>query len=429
MTKIVPKSVSKINIEPENTYSDFSNIGRKLYSDAGCVTNITYSGSGYSENIGLNWDSQYRLTAVSTNGSECERNGYDALGRRAWNWNGTTTNYMVYDGAHVLAEVDSTGGLRRAYTYGPGIDNWLAMTCYTGATAKTYFYLTDHQGTVHAVADESGSIVESYRFDSWGRVLGVYSGSGTPLTESAIGNRILWQGREYSWSIGIYNLRARWYDPVTGRWLSNDPSGLEGGLNQYCFAYNCPVLLNDPDGENPVVIAAVVLAGILIISNPDTVYAPAPADETPATTPGSVGMLTDAGLMFAGGVVASKGSSLLGKAWNWFTSPKGGHHAIIPDRWSKYLPEWLVDNRANVIKKGATQEAYYKWHYKVDPSFYGTAGWSGKALGLEKYNLAGRLWYGSPSWLQWTAGGLAGADAALWGYNWWQTEQQSGDCK
>jgi RHS repeat-associated protein len=196
-----------------------------LHNSAGCVTNIQYSGSGYSENIGLSWNSQYQLTEVSTNGVECERNGFDALGRRVWTWDGTTTNYMVYDGVHVLAEVDSTGGLRRAYTHGPGIDNWLAMTVYTGVTAKTYFYLTDHQGTVHAVADETGSIVESYRFDSWGRVLGVYNGIGTPLTESAIGNKILWQGREYSWKTGLYFFRARFYDPVTGRWLSNDPIG------------------------------------------------------------------------------------------------------------------------------------------------------------------------------------------------------------
>ena len=46
-----------------------------------------------------------RYTSVTTNGTAVERNGFDALGRRVWNWDGTETNYFVYDGVHVLAEV------------------------------------------------------------------------------------------------------------------------------------------------------------------------------------------------------------------------------------------------------------------------------------------------------------------------------------
>jgi uncharacterized protein RhaS with RHS repeats len=44
--------------------------------------------------------------------------------------------------------------------------------------------------------------------------------------------------------------RLRWYDPVTGRWLSNDPIGISGGLNQYVFCGNNPVNFRDPYGEN-----------------------------------------------------------------------------------------------------------------------------------------------------------------------------------
>lgn len=41
---------------------------------------------------------------------------------------------------------------------------------------------------------------------------------------------------------------ARWYDPITGRWLSNDPIGISGGLNQYVFCANNPVNFRDPFG-------------------------------------------------------------------------------------------------------------------------------------------------------------------------------------
>jgi RHS repeat-associated protein len=198
--------------------------------------------------MGLTWNGQYQLTNVFNNGVSVEQNAFDALGRRVWTSDGTTNYYMVYDGAHVLAEVNSTGGLLRAYTHGPGIDNWLAMTVYTNGTAQTYFYISDHLGTVHAVTDGNGNIVESYKYDAWGRVLGVFNSNGLAIAQSAIGNRILWQGREYSWATGLYYFRARWYDPITGRWLSNDPAGIAGGLNQYVFCSDNPVNFRDPFG-------------------------------------------------------------------------------------------------------------------------------------------------------------------------------------
>ncbi len=223
---------------------------------AGCVTNIQYTGLGFTNSLGLSWNSQYQLTSVRTNGGVAEAYQYDALGRRISIASGGITNYLVYDGIHCIAEVDSSGVLQRAYTYSPGIDNILSMTVY-GATTSVYFCLKDHLGTVHALTDTNGAIVESYRYDAWGRVLGIYDGAGLPIAnqQSAIGNRFLFQGREYSWATGLYFFRARYYDPVTGRWLSKDPIGISGGLNQFVFCANNPVNLWDhlglcEDGES-----------------------------------------------------------------------------------------------------------------------------------------------------------------------------------
>ncbi|MCF7838814.1 MAG: RHS repeat-associated core domain-containing protein, partial [Candidatus Marinimicrobia bacterium] len=96
---------------------------------------------------------------------------------------------------------------------------------------------------------ESGTIVESYMYDAWGNLLGVYDSADQPLTSSTIGNRYLFHGREYSFATGLYNFRARWYDPTTGRWLSKDPIGISGGLNQYVAFGNNPVMFVDPFGK------------------------------------------------------------------------------------------------------------------------------------------------------------------------------------
>ena len=213
------------------------------YDAAGCVTQRVTG----ARSLGLEWDAQYRLKAVRENGAAVETYGYDALGRRAWTASGSVTNYYAYDGAQVIADLDANGQVIRSYIHAPGIDRLLAIVVH-GTVPTKYACLTDHLGTVHALADETGNIVESYEYDAWGNVLTVRDGAGNPLTESALGNRFLFQGREYSWSTGLYNFRARWYDPETGRWLSNDPIGISGGLNQYVFCANNPVMFDDPFG-------------------------------------------------------------------------------------------------------------------------------------------------------------------------------------
>jgi RHS repeat-associated protein len=101
--------------------------------------------------------------------------------------------------------------------------------------------------SVLALVDENGAEVESYEYDAWGRTA-VLDADGNPLSESAIGNRYLFQGREYDSATGLYYFRARWYDPVSGRWLSKDPIGISGGLNLYAFCGNNPVNFTDPMG-------------------------------------------------------------------------------------------------------------------------------------------------------------------------------------
>lgn len=221
--------------------------GLYLHDKAGCITNMAFLGPSYSRTIQLDWDSQYRLKHASVNGRQVESWQYDAFGRRTMMAETGQTNYMVYHGGHVVAEVNAAGTLLKSYTHGPGIDNILAMTIYEGETAGTYYYLRDHLGSVIAITDSSGSMVEQYRYDAWGRV-SVFDANGDPIAMSAIGNRYLWQGREYSWNTGLYYFRARWYDPLTARWLSKDPIGISGGLNQYVFCGNDPVNRRDPSG-------------------------------------------------------------------------------------------------------------------------------------------------------------------------------------
>lgn len=171
---------------------------------------------------------------------------YDVMDRRVSRTEGSNTVLFVYDGNQVVADVDENGGLLRSYVWGAGIDNLLCFTDHT--TSNTYYAIKDHLNSIYAFMNESGSVVESYEYDAWGRMLGIYGADGTELTQSAIGSRYLWQGREYDSATGLYYFRARWYDPVAGRFVLKDPLGISGGLNQYVFCVNNPVMLCDPSG-------------------------------------------------------------------------------------------------------------------------------------------------------------------------------------
>jgi RHS repeat-associated protein len=177
----------------------------------------------------------------------------------------TSYAYDIMDRATNISYRTASGSLIRSLDYqydAPGTTSFgfscgtgdlLSLTVWTGGPgatpAATYYALKDVQNTVHAFVNGSGQIVERYEYDAWGNPT-VCDASGSEISngQSQIGNRYLWQGREYDYETKLYYFRARWYNPETGRWLSKDPIGISGGLNLYAFCGNNPVNFVDPLG-------------------------------------------------------------------------------------------------------------------------------------------------------------------------------------
>ena len=113
------------------------------------------------------------------------------------------------------------------------------------ALGQTYYPLTDIQGTVWGYVDSANNIVARWTYDAWGNVQ-----DGAMSVPALATLRYRFQGREWSAATGLVNFRMRWYDPVTGRWLSKDPIGLSGGLNLYAFCGNAPIVFFDPWGKS-----------------------------------------------------------------------------------------------------------------------------------------------------------------------------------
>lgn len=163
---------------------------------------------------------------------------YDGLGRRIEkNVDGQITRFL-YDGADVLQELAADGSVIARYTHGPGVDEPLSVE----RSGQHYFFLQDALGSVTAITDAAGQVVQEYEYDSFGRILS---------RSSSFPDTYAFAGRRYDAESDLYYNRARMYDPALGRFIQEDPIRFEGGLNLYSYVNNNPLNLRDPWGLRP----------------------------------------------------------------------------------------------------------------------------------------------------------------------------------
>jgi RHS repeat-associated protein len=198
---------------------------------------------GGSDAQRLHWNSLGQLVAVWTSGGDSVSFAYDALGRRARKWTAGATRQYIWDGENLLVELDGAGARVTEYTYYPGVDRPHSIR----RGGAMYHVATDHPGNVTGLMDASGGLAKRYVYEPWGTI---ESELGTVASSQRFG------AREYDAETGFYYVRARYYDPVLGRFLSEDPIGLDGGINPYAYAANNPVNMTDPSGLCPRTIRA-----------------------------------------------------------------------------------------------------------------------------------------------------------------------------
>ncbi|NJN13091.1 MAG: RHS repeat protein [Richelia sp. RM1_1_1] len=222
----------------------------------------------------LEWDYRNRLVAViekDAAGNETQRveYTYDGLNRRiakAVDSNpqdavAAEVTHFVYHGEDVhleFVDADGVSGanplvLNKRYLHGPLVDQVLAQE---DASGNVQWHLADHLGTIRDLVDNTGAVVNHLTYDSFGNVVAE--------TNPAVDSRYLFTGREFDEETGLYYYRARYYNSSTGRFLSEDPISFAGGnANLYGYVLNDPILLRDPEGTFPPLLAAVAVgAGI-----------------------------------------------------------------------------------------------------------------------------------------------------------------------
>ncbi len=235
------------------TFDDASQVSSEgyAYDDRGRQT----AAPEYS----LSWDGAGRLTGIKTDTDEITL-VYNGLGGLKQRNDGNASAHYYYNNAIKMisfaAEADEkTGKFLRYYVY-TGNGELLYMIDAADGN-KVYFYHYDHIGSTVFLTDASGAVVDSYAYTPYGVLLKHNGSNQQPFTFAGrFGIR-----REVS--VGLYQMRARYYDAVTARFLSRDPSwpriGAWAGLNPYLYAMNDPVNYVDVNGENPLKYAELAL--------------------------------------------------------------------------------------------------------------------------------------------------------------------------
>jgi RHS repeat-associated protein len=103
----------------------------------------------------------------------------------------------------------------------------------------------DGRGTVRMLTNAAGAVTDAYEYDAFGNLI---AQTGTTP------NAYLYRGERYDSDLGLYYLRARWYNPASGRFMSRDPYGGSiydpASLHRYNYARANPVNYIDPSGRS-----------------------------------------------------------------------------------------------------------------------------------------------------------------------------------
>jgi len=195
-----------------------------------------------TETTTYTYDFENRLLSATINGQSTNY-AYDGDGNRVSKTDSSsTTNYLIDSNnntgfAQVLAEFDGSGSLIVSYTYG---DDLISQE---RSGVVSYFHY-DGLGSTRNLTDSSGTTTDSYWYYAFGELL---NKTGTTP------NNCLFTGEQFDKNLRFYYLRARYYNPEIGRFITADP--VEGNiyeplsLHKYLYANLDPVNKIDPSGE------------------------------------------------------------------------------------------------------------------------------------------------------------------------------------
>ena len=180
------------------------------------------------------YDAFNRTVKVETFDGNVQVNRYDAEGlRHEMEENGWLVRFIFHKGEAVAEQEENSNVIRLIR------GSELIARSSDSESARTYYhYASDEMGSTTHIVDEQGNVQNRYAYDAWGKI---------EVKEEAVPNRFTYYGQQIDPITQQYYLRARFYNPVIGRFTQEDTYRGDG-LNLYAYCHSNPIYYTDPSG-------------------------------------------------------------------------------------------------------------------------------------------------------------------------------------
>jgi RHS repeat-associated protein len=182
-------------------------------------------GVSHDGNWAYTWDSLGRLQSVTVPSGDIWTYSYDALGRRIAKAGPQGTTRFVWCGDTMLHAIGHNGDVE-SWLY----DDASLVPIAKAENGRVYSIIPDHLGVPRELIDTNGTIAWSTKLSAWG--------SEFASSPSKVDCPIRFPGQWFDAESGLHYNRYRYFDPEIGQFISQDPIGIDGGLNLYRYAPN-----------------------------------------------------------------------------------------------------------------------------------------------------------------------------------------------
>ncbi len=225
------------------------------------LSNVEYDANGnprLAVDAKYTYDALDRLTCIETPSQRFVFT-YDSFHRRLTKtiyeqthgvWQCINQYFYFYDGQNEIGSTDANGKITQLRVLGDTSHAEIGAAIAMELEGRAYAPIHDLLGNVISLISLNGSVAESYRYDSF----------GNHISTSHLNNPWRFASKRLD-ETGLIYYGRRYLDPITGRWITPDPLGFEGGINLYAFVQNNPLMHLD-------------LYGLSINSNPPPVAPP-----------------------------------------------------------------------------------------------------------------------------------------------------------
>lgn len=202
---------------------------------------VTLGDNRLNENVVNHYNALNQLTQTLTKNYKVSFT-YDAEGLRTSKTVNGEKTVFVWDGDQLVMELSEGGKVQKRYIRGNDL-----VYSDKGTDTEKQYYVTDPHGNVVQLMDESGKVTKTYEYDSFGNEVNPDSKDENPFR---------YCGEYYDKETEEIYLRARYYQPNVGRFLTRDTyTGEEDepeSLHLYTYCYNNPVYYMDVTGNKPI---------------------------------------------------------------------------------------------------------------------------------------------------------------------------------